>query len=175
MPATSTPAKSGSKTTSADQPTAQSENKTPKRKQPTPHSTINVAPVRRFRIPGGGCWKVANSSRTGFIDAFCSGLMTDVSFTGDAPIMSCGVIESTGEGTGNLQLLRTDDEEFFMPEEAAYVALVEFRREQDNPAFYIKDTDYRVESCDFLLMRSNGESQYGWRTPPPGAPELKAA
>ena len=99
---------------------------------------------------------------------FTHGVLTDVTFNGDAVTRKCGAMESSADATGLLYVQPAAVKDLMVG--VAYTAHLEFKRELKS--FVISGSQFVVTSCDYLVLQSDGKAIYGWKTKPVGAPVI---
>ena len=117
-----------------------------------------MSTVIKVRRPFGDSWRISDRDNFDFIESFEKGLLTDVTFVGDAPAMYCHEgVHGTGEAQGkNLERGVTK-----MPEcKISY----QLWFDRDAKVFHKKDSPHvRPEGCDFLLLLADGSAFAGWK------------
>lgn len=137
-------------------------------KNPIPDLVLEHVRVRRSAKQA--CWVTTDPECTVVTRRFICGIMRDVTFNNTALVMDLYGQRTDADAFCNSLSLMFDANKghFNVPKSATYKARIYYAASKGGLA--IRNSDFVVTSCDFLLLNPDGTSTCCWIKKPAGAP-----
>ncbi len=135
---------------------------------PSPDLTLEKVRVRRAKALER--WITTDKECTTVTSRFACGIMTDVWFNNRATPMNLFGQVADADAVCSQLLVITDSRKghFKKPAEVTYTARISYARSKGGLA--IRNSDFIVTKCDYLLLNPDGTSTCCWREKPHSAP-----